>query len=144
MKRFWTLIVAAVFCIFLVGCSSEEYEKAQLQSEIAILQEEKGALESQISELQSTKEDLITEGDVSYIIEIEISQTHLTLDIDEILKDSANTITIPIEVSKRYYYSVEVGDVLNDELRVGPLLFKGSFGSWNISVSDKKIVENPE
>ena len=66
----------------------------------------------------------------------------LTLDLDEYLKDAANKITIPIEVSKKYYYSVEVGDVINDDLRVGSLLFKGSFGSWHVEVTDKQIVEN--
>ena len=61
---------------------------------------------------------------------------------DEYLKDATNKITIPIEVSKKYYYSVDVGDVINDDLRVGSLLFKGSFGSWHVEVTDKQIVEN--
>ena len=91
--------------------------------------------------MQATWDDMLTD-DISYVIELEISQTHLTLDLDEYLKDAANKITIPIEVSKKYYYSVEVGDVINDDLRVGSLLFKGSFGSWHVEVTDKQIVEN--
>ena len=51
-----------------------------------------------------------------------------------------NEITIPIQVSEEYYYSVEEGDTLNDEFRVGSLLFKGSIGSWDIKVDKKQIV----
>ncbi len=55
-----------------------------------------------------------------------------------------NAITIPIEVSQEYYYSVEKGDILNSDLRVGSMVFKGSFGSWNIVVKDKQKIVNAE
>ena len=141
MKWFWALFLAFAMCLTFAGCSSDEYERDQLQAEIENLQEQKESLETQISDLQATWDDMLTD-DISYVIELEISQTHLTLDLDEYLKDATNKITIPIEVSKKYYYSVDVGDVINDDLRVGSLLFKGSFGSWHVEVTDKQIVEN--
>jgi hypothetical protein len=42
-------------------------------------------------------------------------------------------------VDKEYYDSVEVGDTIADDFRVGSAIFKGSFGSWNISVENKEI-----
>lgn len=138
MKRFLALVCMLVFSIsILVSCSSDEYQKQELQSEIE-------ALEKEIDELQSIRDGLISKDDVSYIIEVEVSQTHFTLDIDEHLKDSMNTITIPIEVSQEYYYSVEVGETLSDDLRVGSLIFKGSYGNWNIVVKDKQTVINAD
>ena len=78
--------------------------------------------------------------EVSYVIELSISQIHYTLDVQEILKDPMNTIIIPIEVSQEYYYNVKVGQTLNDDLRVGSLIFEGSWENYNVVVSSKQIV----
>ena len=80
--------------------------------------------------------------EIIYVIELEISQSHFSLDLEEHMKDYMNTITIPIQVSEEYYYSVEIGNILDDEFRIGSYVFKGSIGSWQIKVVDKKIVEN--
>ena len=134
-KQFLLPCLLMVTTIILTGCGSDEEYKQELQAEIQ-------ELENEIEQLESMRDGLISKDDISYIIEIEISQTHYTLDIDEHLKDAMNAITIPIEVSQEYYYSVDVGDTLNSELRVGSALFKGSFGSWDITVKDKETVEN--
>ena len=60
------------------------------------------------------------------------------------MKDSMNKITIPIQVSEEYYYSIEVGDTLSNEFRVGSFIFKGSIGSWDIKVVDKQTVTTVE
>lgn len=134
-KQFLLPCLLMVTPIILTGCASDEEYKQELQAEITELEEE-------ITELEAIRDGLISKDDVSYIIEIEISQTHYSWDIDEHLKDSMNAISIPIEVSQEYYYSVEVGDTLNSDLRIGSAIFKDSFGSWNITVKDKETVKN--
>ena len=121
--------------MLLTGCGNAdlELERSQLQTEIETLQTE-------VDTLQKTRAGLIQKDDIVYIVELEISQSHFSLDLDDYLKDSMNEITIPIQVSEEYYYSVEEGDTLSDEFRVGSLLFKGSIGSWDIKVAQKQIV----
>ena len=75
-----------------------------------------------------------------YIMKINISQTHFTLNLEEHSKDSLNDIDIYIEVSKEFYDKYNVGDKIADDFRVGSLIFKGSFGNWNVRVAEKKIV----
>lgn len=120
-------------CTIFVYIADLELERSQLQTEIETLQTE-------VDTLQKTRAGLIQKDDIIYVIELEISQSHFSLDLGEHLKDSMNEITIPIQVSEEYYYSVKEGDTLSDEFRVGSLLFKGSIGSWDIKVDKKQIV----
>lgn len=148
MKRFMALIVGIILCIFafsLSGCSNtnfykKEQNQKQLQEEIKSLQTECLDLIGQINELKDIKQRLMDNEEVSYVIELSISQIHYTLDVQEILKDPMNTIIIPIEVSQEYYYNVKVGQTLNDDLRVGSLIFEGSWENYNVVVSSKQIV----
>lgn len=136
MKQRFTLIMAFLISIMLLaGCSNKdlELERNQLKSEIETLQAE-------VDTLQKVRDGLIKKEDIIYVLKLEISQTHFTLDLEEHLKDSMNKIIIPIEVSEEYYYSIEVGDTLSDEFRVGSYILKGSFGSWDIKVIDKQTV----
>ena len=70
---------------------------------------------------------------------LEIKQTHFTLKISEHLKDAMNAIEIQIPVDKEYYDSVEVGQNIADEFRMGSLVFKGTFGNFKVSVIKKEI-----
>ncbi len=140
MKRFTSIVMAFLISIpFLSGCgnSTVEYEKKQLQAEVEKLQTE-------VDNLRKVREGLIQKDDVVYVIELEISQSHFTFDLEEHLKDEMNTITIPIRVSEEYYHSVEVGDILSDEVRIGSLIMKGSLGSWDIKIADKQTVSTAE
>lgn len=136
MERFTLTMVLLISIMFLAGCDSTdlEAEKSQLQSEIETLREE-------VDTLQKIRDGLIQEDDIIYIIVLKISQSHFTLDLDEYLKDSLNEITIPIQVSKEYYFSVEEGETLSNEFRVGSLIFRNSIGSWDIKVTKKEIVD---
>lgn len=135
MRRLTLIMVLLTSIMLLTGCGNAdlEFERSQLQTEIETLQTE-------VDTLQKTRAGLIQKDDIIYVIELEISQSHFSLDLGEHLKDSMNEITIPIQVSEEYYYSVEEGDTLSDEFRVGSLLFKGSIGSWDIKVAQKQIV----
>jgi len=140
MKRF-IFIIVLVFSIaiimLLLRFSSSDLERSQLEAEIETLQ-------SEVDALQKIRDELIQKDDIIYILELEISQSHFTLDLEEHLKDSMNKITIPIQVSEEYYYSIEEGDTLSNEFRVGSFIFKGSVGSWDIKVVNKQTVTTTE
>lgn len=139
MKRCTLIMMLLISVMFFAGCGNTdlEVERSQLQSEVE-------ALQAEVDTLKGIRDGLIQKDDVIYIIELEISQSHFTFDVDELLKDAANKMTIPIQVSEEYYHSVEKGDTLKDEFRVGSFIFKGSIGSWEIKVIDKKTVNTTE
>lgn len=136
MKKRFTLMVLLISIMFLAGCGNSELEteRNSLQSEIDTLQAE-------VDTLEKIRDGLIQEDNIVYVLELQISQSHITLDLEELAKDSLNKITIPIQVSKEYYFSVKEGETLSNEFRVGSLIFKSSIGSWDIKVTSKKIVD---
>lgn len=143
-------IVTALFallCILLLftGCATEA---EQLDANIQELQEQKNILMSEVNTLKAEKNKLqqeivdtkVENGTAKYVLTINIKQTHITLDLKQHLKDAMNDILIQIPVDKEYFDSVKVGDVLDDSFRVGSLIFKGSWGSWKVTIQDKTIV----
>ena len=78
---------------------------------------------------------------VRYVLTIDIRQSHLTLNIWEHIKDSSNAIQLEIPVDKQFYDDVSVGDTLKDDFRTASLLLHGSLGSWDVTVSDKRVVQ---
>lgn len=126
------------FAIAFCGCTPTEEELesrvAELQSEIELLQQEKESLENEIVDIKVEK------GTAVYVVTLSIKQKHHSFDISEHLKDEMNEIFLSIPVTEEYYNSVEVGDSLSEEFRAGSFLFKGSFGSWKITIEEKQIV----
>lgn len=110
-------------------------EQSDLNTQISNKNNELANINQQI--IQQNK---VLDGTAKYIMKINISQSHLTLSISEHLKDSMNDIDIYIEVSEEFYNKYNVGDTIADDFRVGSMIFKGSFGNWNIKVAEKKIV----
>lgn len=144
MKRIIALAMTLCICTSLIGCASKE---ERLNSNIAKLEERVVELESDISSLESERDAIkndiidikIKSGTEKYIVTFNIKQSHFTLDIGQHLKDEMNDISIQIPVDKEYYDSVEVGDVIADDFRMGSFIFKGSFGNWDITVEDKCV-----
>lgn len=145
MRKICAILLVMLLCISISGCATEEerlsadVEKLEnrlsdLQSEIDDLKTEKCSLEETITDLK------VESGTAKYVLTINIKQSHFTLDIGQHLKDSMNDISIQIPVDKEYFDSVNVGDVIDDSFRMGSLIFKGSFGNWNITVEDKEIL----
>ena len=139
------MLLIAAMCVLLGGCATEEErltanvtklesQVLQLQSEIAVLEADKHALEEAITDVK------VENGTAKYVLTINIKQSHFTLDLKEHFKDAMNDISIQIPVDKEYFDSVNVGDVIDDRFRMGSLIFKGSFGSWDITVEDKQIL----
>ena len=144
MKRFLVIIAVLCSCCVLGGCTPKE---DKLNSDIIKLETRVVDLKSEIENLKTEKDALTNEitdvkienGTAKYIVTFNIKQSHFTLDISQHLKDSMNDISIQIPVDKEYYDSVEVGDVVADDFRVGSLIFKGSFGNWDVMIEDKVI-----
>lgn len=140
MRKF---IVLMLLIFVLTGCwnntSSEESNELEskisgLQKEITALEEQKATLESEIVEKKEEN------GTAKYVITFRVKQSHFSFDLSDHLKDSMNQMTFEIPVDKEYYDSVDVGDVLSDDFRVGSLVMKGSFGNWTVTVDQKEIM----
>lgn len=141
MKRI--LICIILIGMMLCGCQNNnelEHEKNNLQRDIIELEEEISNLKEERDYLQEFLTETREENDIKrYIVTFEIGQSHFTLDIGTHLKDSMNKLEFSVLVSKEYYDSVDIGTVVNDDFRVGSFLMKGSIGSWDIEVVDKRI-----
>lgn len=136
-KILTTMAIVAMAFVMLTGCTESdkylEQKCADLQSEIAVLTEQKAAIEAEIIDAKEAN------GTAIYVVTFRIKQSHFTLDIGEHLKDSMNEITFEVPVAKEYYESVSVGDVINDEFRMGSFIMHGSFGNWKVTVDKKEV-----
>ncbi len=138
-KKILSVVLTVVLLFSLTGCG-EQAQVDLLKQEISELQEKKTDLQNEVSELENiTVEKKEENGTAKYVLTLEIKQSHFTLDISEHLKDSMNAIEIQIPVDKEYYDSVEVGQDIADEFRMGSLVFKGTFGNFKVSVIKKEI-----
>ena len=136
-KKILAALLVVGMMLMLVGCGdNREYLNAEidgLKAEISELENQRDSLKSEIADIKREN------GTAKYVITFNIKQSHFTLDLSEHMKDAMNDISIQIPVDKEYYDSVEVGDMIADDFRMGSLVMKGSFGNWNITVEDKKI-----
>lgn len=150
LKIYLVTILLTILLFTLTGCYSElsEDDKAYI-NKIKELKQTQSNLEytinlknnelANINKLISEKQ-IISTGKAKYIMKLNISQSHFSLDISTHLKDAMNAIDIYIEVSEDYYNKHNIGDTLADDFRVGSAVFKGSYGSWQVKVADKQIV----
>ena len=136
-KILGALLVGGMIATMLVGCGdNREYLNAEidgLKAEISELENQRDVLKSEIADIK------VENGTAKYVVTFNIKQSHFTLDLSEHMKDEMNDIFIQIPVDKEYYDSVEVGDTIADDFRMGSLVMKGSFGNWDITVEDKEI-----
>lgn len=143
-KKFIIFMMVLTICASLIGCTSKEESLnnniIELETKIVELQTEVSALEAERDSLKNEITDIkIENGTAKYIVTFNIKQSHFTLDFTQHIKDEMNDISIQIPVDKEYYDSVEVGDTIADDFRMGSFIFKGSFGNWDITVEDKCI-----
>lgn len=136
-KQLSLVLMIMIIVIGTMGCGANEKE---LGDQIQTLQEEIYTLEAQKETLKNEIVDIKEEnGTAKYVITFEIKQSHFSLDLGKHLKDAMNAIEIEIPVDKEYFDNVEVGDTINNDFRVGSLVMKGSFGSWDVTVKGKDI-----
>ena len=131
------LLVGGMMATMLTGCGdNREYLNAEidgLKDEISELENKRELLKSEIVDIK------VENGTAKYIVTFNIKQNHFTLDLSEHMKDEMNDISIQIPVDKDYYDSVNIGDTITDDFRMGSLIMKGSFGNWDITVENKEI-----
>ena len=131
------LLVGGMMTTMLTGCGdNREYLNAEidgLKVEISELEYQRDLLKSEIVDIK------VENGTAKYIVTFNIKQNHFTLDLSEHMKDEMNDISIQIPVDKDYYDSVNIGDTITDDFRMGSLIMKGSFGNWDITVENKEI-----
>lgn len=132
-----------IILLVLTGCSESEVNErylSQQQEQIKQYEKEISDLELQKNKLKSEIIDTkVKKGLEKYILTINISQSHFTLDLSQHIKDAMNDINIQIPVDKEFYDSVEVGIVLDDSFRMGSLIMNGSFGNWDVTITGKEI-----
>lgn len=137
-------LITLVISILLTGCVSEsdtnnnlilqqKEEISQLKNEIDILESDRHKIQTEIIDKK------IENGTAKYMVTINISQSHFTLDISKHIKDSMNDIELQIPVDKEFYDSVEIGTVLDDSFRMGSWLLEGSFGNWKVKIIGKEV-----
>ena len=142
--------------VFVSSCidTSEENKQLkeinyQLRSENYELTQKK---ESTLRSYQSTKEiisrneNLINEQNqelqnpkCKYYIVLQIKQRTATLDLEEHLKNSINSVNLTIETSRNFYKSVNPGDVLENSFKGGSFLIDGDISELRIAVKNKYI-----
>ena len=138
-KRTLNIILVLALLLSLVGCE-EQSQIDSLKQQISELQVQKSKLESEIYTLENAVTEKKEEnGTAKYVLTLKVKQTHFSLKISEHLKDSMNAIEIQILVDKEYYDSVEVGQNIADEFRMGSFVFRGTFGNFKVSVIKKEI-----
>lgn len=139
MKKKLIGLFATVVCAtaLFTGCGNKtenmSAEVSQLQSQIDDLKQQKEKLEAEVVDKK------IDNGTAVYVVTINVAQSHPFWEIDSYIKDDMNDVDIDIPVSKEFYDSVEVGTVLDDSFRMGSFIMSGSYGSWDISISDKRV-----
>lgn len=139
-RKIVALLFTGIMSVSLLTGCGEKAEVEYLQQQIVELSAEKAQLESSVAELREMETaEKIRTGTETYVVKINIKQTHFTLDLDQHLKDAMNDVDITVPVSKEFYDSVSVGTVLDDSFRMGSFIWKGSIGNWKITVSDKYI-----
>jgi len=151
-KILYTLLT--ITSLFLLSCENA----CDVQTDIDNLKAERTKLESEvntknntISQLDKTiasKNETLEEMDIYldgskplYVLSIELSQSHFSLDITQHVKDAMNAIEFDIPVDKDFYDEVKVGDEILDDFRMGSFIMNGSFGDWEMEVTHKKIVK---
>ena len=153
MKKLFIVLVA-VFSILLVSCDNRE----ALKSEIAELEATKANLERDCNNASIDLSDMTNQigvleddirtlgiykrgGSPKYIIRFELKQTHYTLDIGEHIKDSMNSIKFNLPVDKEFYDSINIGEEVVDDFRMGSFVINGSLGNWKMIAREKFVEE---
>lgn len=141
----YILLICAMLCI---GCSESDEQAIKhsnaLHEEVKAYENtlENLKLQCQMTagQLEATKTAMaVKNGTAIYIVELELSQSHFSLNIGEQFKDSMNKAKIEIIADKRWYDTVQIGQVLNNDFRMGSAIVNGSWGNWSVKITNKRV-----
>lgn len=156
------VLMFSFFGLFLcVACNETEesvrkniealkQERSNLTSEVATLRENRDGAASELSSVSTQVQNLRQECSVlehikagkpvRYILSLQLRQRHFTLSIKQHIADEMNKVYFEIPVDKDFYDRLGVGNSLVNEFRIGSMFLKGSFGSWDVTVVNKRVV----
>tara|TARA_R110000851_G_scaffold160529_2_gene303777 strand:+ start:110 stop:571 length:462 start_codon:yes stop_codon:yes gene_type:complete len=149
-------IILVLSLIIITSCSDEykaEQTLVQLNREISkkegetlkigiAIKSQQDLLDKINKSIETKIYDLPEETKI-YVILLEVKQKRVLGVFDKnYTKNHMNKLKFPIEVSKTFYDSYQVGDKLKKEFRVGSFLLNGSMSSWVIKIKQKDIVLN--
>lgn len=122
-----------------------EKSEAEIQGRVNTLREENQVLEADHNRLKDDVNVMkaMAEGrQIRYILKLRLEQKRQQkldeYDADASLKDQLNAVVFKIDVSRHFYNSVSVGDVILDKFRQGSFQTEGTSSSWHISVVEKQ------
>lgn len=150
------ILIVLILLIGFTSCENEQDVKSDLQKlkiertdARATLNGNREMLRQVKMELQLVNEqittsrierDMVREGkEPMYILKLKLKQSHFSIDPMKHIKDGMNAIEFELPVSKEFYDSVKIGTNIVDDFRVGSAVFSGSYGSWKMSVTEKRI-----
>lgn len=145
MKR---LIIAITTAMLLTSCSPSvdalQEQRNELSGEIKELQAQKKEIEIDIADQRNVLNTLVVEEKIktdtaTYILKLKVGVDRFALDFDNRMKDALNEFDFDIIVSKDFYSEVNVGDRLNEKLRIGSIALKGSYGNQYVQVIEKRV-----
>lgn len=149
MKKLLVVLLLSIISISCENAQDVENDLEKLRVERKDLRYSNRAIKTTISEqldiLNGLKEEskilgLKVDGKKPvFVLKLRLKQSRMSLSISDHMKDSANAINFEIPVDEEFYNSISVGDELVDNVRMGSLVLKGSFSSWNITVRGKRI-----
>lgn len=150
--KFTTMITIALLAVMLTSCE----KKQDVQNDIEHLKNERKTIQQEVQKLSNSKcnkqeeiailDEKLKELKIynsgktpHYILQIRLTQSRLSLDMMQSMKDMMNTIKFEIPVDKDFYNTVSVGTTIVDEFRAGSFILNGSLSNWNMTVQGKVI-----
>lgn len=130
----------------------EETDKVKMQETVRLymstvqdLQIRENQLREKISnfEQQLISKKAQLEGRESYLLTLELKQSHFALDFSAAIKDDMNAVKFQIPVSKEYFDILTEGQLILDKFREGSFWVDGSCGNWNVTVIKKEVKIEP-
>ena len=114
----------------------------ELRPQVVQLQQRADELRSEIAHLEADAQVLqaIRDGRaVRYILRCKLSQSHFSLDLAEHIKDAMNEVEFDLVTDRTSYEAARPGTELMSAFRGGSAFMRGSWGSWEITVTGKRI-----
>lgn len=76
-------------------------------------------------------------GETVHYVTLRFTQSSFTLSITQHIKDAANSFSITLPTTKKFYDSVKVGQVLDSKFKTATLILSGHWGSRKVVVENK-------
>lgn len=117
MKRFSRTGLAAIFAaaVLLSGCDAPPPSQ-------------------QATQTAPVRVEQTQQASPAYYVQVDLRQSHFTLDPFEHAKDSWNAVQFPLPASKAQYEKLHKGDNLVDKFRAASFWIEGSLGSTKMTV----------